>query len=404
MPGICLYLQAHQPHRLAALTRFDRTSGYDYFDKLGNQSILKRVAEQCYTPAAERLEEIVRRYGSSFGISFSLSGSLIEQLSQHAPKTIEAFSSLFSYPTVEVLSETYYHSLASQKHTGEWLEQIALHGRTVAQLFGKQPTAFRDTELLYSDATADIIARMGYKAILTEGVPAQLNDRKRLYQPALSSKGDIPVLFRDFEKSDDIAFRFSDYLAKGQPLTARSFADRLDKDIPADGCIMLGMDVETFGEHQPLTSGILDFLDDLVALLLERGWQFQTPTKLAETKSNAKDIFRFSCPTAISWADTERDTSAWLGNPLQQRAFEAVWQLRPLVEALDEPGAWNVWRKLTASDHFYYMSTKSGSDGRVHQTFNAYESPYDAFIVYMNVLSDFSKRLTGKAANNALPL
>jgi alpha-amylase len=354
------------------------------------------VAERCYSPVAKRLERIAARYQDSLAITFSLSGTLIEQLRKHCPDTIEDFCQLFAHQAIEVLAETYYHSLASINDSNEWLTQIAQHSSLISSLFNKQPTAFRDTELIFNNTTATTIARLGYKAMITEGVPQLLGEKQRLYYPAFAGSLDLPVIFRDFERSDDVAFRFSDYLKNGTPLTAKQFVSTLTTEVPSDGCIMLGLDVETFGEHQALHTGVLDFLEDAISLMIETGWLFHTPSSLANSLNGKPSSQRFDCPNTISWADTERDLSAWNGNPLQQRALGAVWQLRPLVEQVADSTVWDVWRKLTASDHFYYMSTKPGSDGQVHQTFNAYESPYDAFIVFMNVINDFARTLRSR--------
>jgi alpha-amylase len=401
MPGICLYFQAHQPYRLSALTRFDHSVGLDYFDTWSNQRIVQRVAANCYSPVAQCLEKLLSHFGDAFSVTYSLSGVVLEQLAKHCPSTVEHLAQVFHHDSVELLAETYYHSLASLRNTEEWLKQIALHGQLVERLFGKQPTSFRDTELLYNDTTASMIARLGYTSILTEGVPGLLGNKQRLYQPACDASNSIAVLFRDFEKSDDIAFRFSDFRAQGTPLTPKHFVASLKDQVPSDGCIVLGLDIETFGEHQPLDSGVLDFLEGIVSECIETGWQCYTPSTLAEKAQQNSNAWIFSCPTTISWADTERDTSAWDGNPLQQRALDALWELRQQVAHIDSPQVWETWRKLSSSDHFYYMSTKSGSDGQVHQTFNAYESPYDAFIVFMNVLNDFGKQLGGSVHSEA---
>lgn len=394
LASVCLYFQLHQPLRLRRYSVFD--SAPDYFDDSRNQEILLRVARKCYLPATGILLEAIRHQEGRFRVAFSLSGSLIEQLQTHAPEVIDRFRDLAETGCCEFLAETSHHSLASLYSATEFNEQRQLHAGWIESLFGQSPSVFRNTELIYSDRLAGQLADTGaYRAVLAEGVDRLLAGRRpgHLYRAAGTSRP-LAVLLRDYRRSDDLAFRFSNQQWEHWPLTAERYADWLVQ--PPEGADAAGplrnvfLDFETFGEHQWAETGILDFLTALPAAVLDRGGEFRTPSECLESFA---PVDTYASPEVSSWADTERDLSAWVGNAMQSSALQELFGLEKAVKARHDAELLATWRHLTTSDHFYYMCTKWLQDGVVHRYFSPYESPYDAYINYMNVLDHFRSRL-----------
>lgn len=391
MPSVCFYFQVHQPYRLRHYTFFDIGRSHFYEDEQANRSILRKVTEKCYLPMNALLLKLIHKHGDKFRISFSLSGVVMDQFEAYAPEVIQSFRDLVSTGCVELLSETYAHSLSFLYSEREFGDQVRYHDRRIESLFGVHPTSFRNTELIYNDALASTIENMGYKAILTEGADHVLGWRSPnyVYQPAGCLK--LKLLLKNYRLSDDIAFRFSNQSWNEFPLTSEKFAGWVHS-INGDGeLINLFMDYETFGEHQWASTGVFDFMNVLPeAILANKDFNFVTPTEAARQYS---PMARLSVPDFISWADVERDLTAWLGNDMQRDAIEAVYKLEDQVKATGDPGIIRTWRRLQTSDHFYYMCTKWFSDGDVHKYFNPYGTPYDAYINYMNVLADFEQTL-----------
>ena len=303
---------------------------------------------------------------------------------------IDSFKSLAATGCVEFLAETYSHSLASLSSMTEFKKQVKQHADLMRKLFGVKPTVFRNTELVYSDAIGAAVADMGYDVMLTEGAKHILGWKSPdfVYVNAINPR--LKLLLRNFNLSDDIAFRFSDKGWSGWPLTTDKFADWAVSTLENDDVLNLFMDYETFGEHQRSASGIFDFMNALPAAILSRNLDFCTPSEAAQ---RYQPVAPLHVPFPISWADEERDTSAWLGNELQEEAFNKLYALEADVYKTKDENLINVYRKLQESDHFYYMCTKFFSDGSVHSYFNPYDTPYEAFINYMNVLADFELRV-----------
>ena len=393
-PSICLYFQVHQPDRLRQYRFFDIGKDSHYFDDFSNRTIVRRVAEKCYLPMNAIMLENINKLGKSFKIAYSISGSAIEQFEQYAPEVLDSFKALAATGCVEFLAETYTHSLASLVSKDEFKKQVELHSKAIEKHFGKKPKCFRNTELIYSDEIGEMVYKLGFKGMLTEGAKHILGWKSPNYVYSNANNPKLKVLLRNFTLSDDIAFRFSDKGWNEWPLDTNKFTAWVADQASKDEIINLFMDYETFGEHQSAASGIFDFMRVLPeALLNNANVEFVTPSEAIKKHDAVSPI---NVPFSISWADEERDTSAWLGNELQNEAFSKLYDLSDRVLALQDDKITKDYMKLQESDHFYYMCTKFFSDGAVHTYFNPYDTPYEAFINYMNVLSDLIIRIERK--------
>ncbi|PLX10164.1 MAG: alpha-amylase [Marinilabiliales bacterium] len=391
MRTICFYFQVHQPYRLRNYRFFDIADKHDYFDDYNNSFIMRKIAEKSYLPMNKLLLELIKEYGSAFKVSFSISGTAIDQFEEYAPEVLESFKRLADTGNVEFLAETYAHSLSALRSKDEFLRQVKMHTKKIEQHFGQKPTTFRNTELVYSDKIGEMVAEMGYKVMLTEGAKHVLGWRSPNYMYANAIRPELKLLLKNFRLSDDIAFRFSEQSWSDFPLTTEKFVDWLDKTDKKEETINLFMDYETFGEHQWAETGIFDFMKSLPKRVFSHtNFSFATP---AELGAKLQAVSPINVPNEISWADEERDITAWLGIDLQEEAFDKLYELEKKVKHCQDPQIQKDWLYLQTSDHFYYMCTKWFSDGDVHKYFNPYSSPYDAFINYMNVLSDFIIRV-----------
>jgi len=352
---------------------------------------MRKVADKCYLPTNQLMYDLIKEYGTRFRICYSISGTALDQFEMYAPEVLESFQRLVSTGCVEILGETYSHSLSSLRNKNEFVNQVNLHSNKIERLFGVRPTSFRNTELIYSDGIGEMAAEMGFKAILTEGAKHILGWKSPnyLYCNAINPK--IKVLLKNFQLSDDIAFRFSNRNWSEWPLTTEKYVSWLKAIDPKQEIVNLFMDYETFGEHQWAETGIFEFLKHLPKKVFsDTGFEFMTPSEVADIFDPVSAIH---VPYPISWADEERDLTAWLGNELQDDAFENLYAMSERVRLIDDPDIQRDWRYLQTSDHFYYQCTKWFSDGDVHKYFNPYDTPYEAFINYMNILSDFEIRL-----------
>lgn len=391
MRTLCFYFQVHQPFRLRRYRFFDLGVAHDYFDAQANASIMRKVAEKCYLPTNRLLLDLIAQYGSKVKFSFSISGVALDQFEMYAPEVLQTFQELARTGQVEFLAETYAHSLVALKEGDAFERQVQEHCDRVKELFGVTPTTFRDTELIYSDLIGARVAAMGFSQMLAEGAKHVLGWKSPnfLYHNPINPK--LKLLLKNFQLSDDIAFRFSNRGWNGWPLTTEKYAGWLNALPSKDEVVNLFMDYETFGEHQWADTGIFDFMRALPnAIYGQTDFEFRTP---AETAKLHQTVAPLHVPYPTSWADEERDLTAWLGNELQDEAFNTLYSLADRVAEIDDPDLHRDWLYLQTSDHFYYMCTKWFSDGDVHKYFNPYDSPYDAFINYMNVLSDFMLRV-----------
>jgi alpha-amylase len=398
MPSVCLYFQVHQPRRLRRYSFFDVGRLHDYENEAENRRILERIAGKCYLPANALLLELIEKYAGKFRVAFSLSGVVLDQIEQYRPDVLETFRRLAETDCVEFLNETDGHSLAFLFSLREFREQVRLHRERIRTLFGQHSRTFRHTELIYNNDLARAVGKMGYNVILVEGTEKILGRRSpnHLYRP--TGCGALKLLLRNYRLSDDVAFRFSERNWVEYPLTAAKYAHWLHRIRREEAVISLFMDYETFGEHQWAETGIFDFLRALPGEVLRHpDFCFRTPAEAAETHEAADEI---DSPGFISWADEERDTTAWLGNTMQQDAARALYGMESAIRRRKDADLLRKWRSLQTSDHFYYMCTKWFADGDVHRYFNPYESPYEAYINYMNILDDLAqsaKKIQGEA-------
>ncbi|WP_439487673.1 glycoside hydrolase family 57 protein [Algoriphagus sp.] len=396
MRNICFYFQVHQPYRLKPYRFFDIGEDHHYWDDFSNRSIMRKVAQKCYLPMNSLLLELINKYNGAFKVSFSISGTFMDQMEAYAPDVLESFQKLVATGHVELLNETYSHSLASLKSRDEFKNLVYRHQAKIKELFnGYTPKVFRNTELIYSDQIGAMVAEMGYDAMLTEGAKHILGWKSPNYVYVNSIEPKLKILLKNFQLSDDIAFRFGNKAWDDYPLTTEKFIKWIN-DIPKEEeTLNLFMDYETFGEHQWSETGIFEFMKYLPeAVFTQTNFGFSTPS---ETASKVAPVGKIHVPIPISWADEERDLTAWLGNDLQDEAFDRLYELEKLVNAIEDEEIQRDWKYLQTSDHFYYMCTKFFSDGDIHSYFSPYDSPYDAFINYMNVLSDFMMRVKEKS-------
>lgn len=390
MKTICFYFQIHQPFRLKRYRFFDIGNDHYYYDDFNNEEIMHRIAQRSYIPANYTLLEMVKNSNGKFKVAFSISGIALEQLEIYVPEFIDSMKELAKTGCVEFLSETYAHSLASLKDPIEFANQVKMHDDKIEALFGQRPKVFRNTELIYSDDIACQIADMGFKGCITEGAKHILGWKSPnyLYNSAAAPK--LKLLLKNYKVSDDISFRFSNYEWSEYPLTADKFIGWIANTPESEQIVNLFMNYETLGELQPRETGIFEFMKALPRFAEEKGIGFATPTEII---SKVKPVDSLSMPYPISWADEERDTSAWLGNVLQNEAFEKLYSVAERVRLCDDRRLKQDWNYLQTSDHFYYMCTKHFNDGAVHSHYSPYETPYEAFTNYMNVLSDFIVRV-----------
>lgn len=402
MSTICLYFQVHQPFRFRRYRFFDIGNEHYYYDDYSNESIFRKVADKCYLPANKILFDLIRKYEGKFKVAFSISGIAIDQMELYAPDVLESFKSLAATGHVEFLAETNSHSLVSLRDEDAFRKQVGEHGEKIKKHFKQKPVVFRNTELVYSDEIGAMVARMGYEAMLTEGAKHILGWKSPNYLYCNAIEPKLKILLKNFKLSDDIAFRFSDQGWEEYPLSAEKYVGWLNQIGKDEETVNLFMDYETFGEHQWEETGIFEFLKSFPEMVFANSdFTFSTPSEVAR---NLQPVSAVQVPYPISWADEERDLTAWLGNQLQEEAFKLLYNLSDKLKMVNDPVLEKDWNYLQVSDHFYYMCTKFFSDGAVHSYFNPYDTPYDAFINYMNVLSDFTMRVNAEVPETSVDM
>ncbi len=390
MKTICFYFQIHQPFRLKRYRFFDIGNDHYYYDDFNNDEIITRIAHRSYLPANQMLLEMIKNSNGKFKVAFSISGVALEQLEIYVPEFIDSMKELAKTGCVEFLSETYAHSLASLKDPDEFVKQVKEHDDKIEMLFGQRPKVFRNTELIYSDEIACMVASMGFKGCITEGAKHILGWKSPNYLYNSAAVPKLKLLLKNYKLSDDITFRFSNYEWSEYPLTADKYMGWINSLPESEQVINLFMNYETLGELQPRESGIFEFMKALPHFAEQMGITFSTPT---EVISKLKPVDSLSVLHPISWADEERDTSAWLGNLLQNEAFDKLYSVGERVRLCTDRRLKQDWNYLQTSDHFYYMCTKFLADGAIHSHYSPYDSAYEAFTNYMNVLSDFVVRV-----------
>lgn len=398
MKSVCLFFQVHQPIKYRRYRFFDIGNDHYYYDDYLNETSLQKVAEMSYLPTNKLLLELANKYKGKFKVAFSITGIALDQFDIYIPEVTKSFKKLADTGCVEFLSETYSHSLSSLKNPSVFEKEIQLHSDRIFGLFGQRPQVFRNTEMIYSDEIGAQLYQLGYKAILTEGARHVLGWKSPnfLYVNAMNPR--MKVLMRNFKLSDDISFRFSNNDWSEFPLTAEKFTGWLNKLHEKEEVINLFLTYESFGMRQPKSSGIYDFLEHWVDVIVRsNNFKFATPSEVIQ---ELQPVSQVNVPNPISWADEERDLTSWLGNEMQKEAFEKLYSLAPMMENCHNEELIKDWKYLQESDHFYFMSTKyfTGNQSVVYQ--NPFDSPYEAFINYMNILSDFSIRLQSTVPAN----
>jgi alpha-amylase len=377
--------------RLGNYSFFDIGNNTDYFDDHKNRAIINKVKEKCYLKTNALLLDLINKHEGKFRVSFSLSGSVLDQFEEYAPDVMESFKQLANTGCVEFLNETYNHSLSFVFSKDEFKAQVLQHKKKIQELFNQTPTVFRNTELIFNNELAKFVQDMGYDAVIAEGADHILQGRSPNFLYTAVTADKIKVLLKNYRLSDDVAFRFSDKNWVEHPLYVEKYVDWINQVNGNGELVNLFMDYETFGEHQWEDTGIFNFMESFPGQVLSNPDNNFVTVSEAAKKYDSRgviDVHNF-----VSWADLERDLTAWLGNPLQGSASNALYQLERYVKATNNIQLLEIWRKLTTSDHFYYMCTKWFSDGDVHKYFNPYDSPYDAYIIFMNVLNDFARRV-----------
>ena len=392
--SICIYFQIHHPERLRKYQFFDIGKKHNYFDNYANRSELEDLAENCYLPANVLLLDLIKKYEGKFKVAFSISGSAIDQLEMHTPEVIRSFQELAQTGQVEFLAETYSHSLASlSEDTDEFELQVKRHSAAIKELFGKKPVTFRNTSLIYSDKIGKRVADLGFKTMLTDGAKHVLGWKSPNFVYKNAFDENLNLLLKNSKLSDDIAIRFSDRNWSEYPLTSEKYVDWVSHSLQDTEVLNLFMNYEVIGHYNRAESGIFDFLRYFIQQIAENpNYQFLLPKEVTK-KHTAKDIL--PVPYPISWTDEERDITSWLGNELQKEAFTELFKIQPLVKKKKNAELNEDYSRLQASEHFYFMRTKLFSGADYHKYILPYESPYEAFINYMNVLSDFIERVKG---------
>jgi len=398
MRSVVLYLHMHQPWRLKHYSIFSVDHDHDYWTEkdfyagTNNERIFKKVADKSYRPMLKLLEKCVKNY-DGFKFSLSITGTFLDQAEKWAPDVIETLKRLTKTGRVEIVAETYYHSLAFFYDRKEFEAQVKQHQDRIHKLFGVKSQVFRNTELSYNDDLAKWADEYGFKGILAEGWDKILEWRSPNYVYRPEGCKNIKLLMKNYRLSDDIAFRFSDKHWKEWPLTVEKYMRWVETDTLRGPLINLFMDFETFGENIWEDTGIFKFFEHFVyTWLKDKDNRFMTVSEACDSDEPTAEI---SMPWTVTWADTERDLTAWLGNSMQHEAMKALYEIKDEVLATGDRKLIEDWRRLQTSDHPYYMCTKYFNDGDVHAYFSPYDSPYDAFLYFMNSLRDMRGRLDG---------
>ncbi len=392
--GIVLYLHVHQPWRVRNYDIFDVASKHNYFSESAspdqdNELIFHKVADKSYKPMNHLLEKLLNDH-PDFKVSLSITGTFIEQAEQFDPDILDSFRRLVDTGRVEILSETYHHSLAFFYDRNEFEAQVERHRQKIREVFGVETRVFRNTELAYNNELAKWADDHGFNGIIAEGWDDVLGWRSPNYVYRPVNTGNIKLLMKNYRLSDDIAFRFSDRGWADWPLTADKYHRWASTALEDAPLLNLFMDYETFGEHQWAEDGIFEFFEQFVRHWVSRPDQkFYTISEAIEANEPQGEI---SVTQTVTWADSERDLSAWLGNNLQHEAMKYIYDMTERVLRTGDGQLIDDWRKLQTADHVYYMSTKHADDGSIHSYFSPYNSPYEAFLNYMNAIRDIRWR------------
>lgn len=389
--SLCFYFQIHVPYQLKRYRFFDIGNYHHYYDEFSIRTYIQKIATQCYLPMNKVLLDIIKEYGKKFKVAFSITGETIEQLEKYAPNVLDSFKELAATGSVEFLCETYAHSLAFLKDETELERQLLKQKKAIQHHFGQEPTVVRLTGLIYSDQIGEKVAKMGFKGMIAEGAKHVLGWKSPNYIYTNANNAKLKILLRNYQLSDDIAYRFSDRSWDQWPVTTEKYVSWLDNIGENDEVVNLFMDYITFGERHNRSTGIFEFMRFLPKQIFEHNkFDFATPGEVVKKHQAVAPVH---VPYPISWSEEERDLSIWLGNDLQSDAFNSLCELGEKVRFVDDGNITQDWERLQDSDHYYYMGTKWLADGTARRFKNVYSSPYDAYINYMNVLSDLTARV-----------
>lgn len=384
MKKICFYFQLHQPFRLRRYRFFDIGNNHYYYDDFQNEEIFRRIAEKCYLPANRTITEMIKKSGGQFKVAFSISGTALEQMEIYSPEVIDSFKELAQLGNVEFLAETYAHSLSSLGDADEFKLQVKAHKEKIRSLFGVTPKVFRNTELIYSDEISELVSKLGFQGMLTEGAKHVLGWKSPNYVYSSAARPQLKLLLKNDRFSEDLSIRFADYSWNEYPLTADKYMSWIASTPEPEKVISLFMNYEVLGSMHPAETGIFDFFKALPQFAEKNNIAFALPSEIFKTEEAVGSVV---VPYPMSWVDEEKDTSSWLGNVLQQEAFQKINEISERVRLCEDRRIRQDWTYLQSSDHFYYMNTKH------YNLFSPYDNPYDAFNNYMNVLSDFIMRV-----------
>lgn len=384
MKQICFYFQLHQPFRLRRYRFFDIGNDHYYYDDFQNEEIFRRIAEKCYLPANRAVMEMIKKSGGKFKVAYSISGTALEQMEIYSPEVIDSFRELVQFGNVEFLAETYAHSLSSLGDAEEFKMQVKAHKEKIYSLFGVHPKVFRNTELIYSDDISELVYKMGFHGMLTEGAKHVLGWKSPNYVYASAVRPQLKLLLKNDRFSEDLSIRFANYSWNEYPLTADKYMAWIASTPASEKVINLFMNYEVLGAMHSAETGIFDFFKALPQYAEKNNVLFALPSEIFK---NEEAVGSVVVPYPMSWVDEEKDCSSWLGNVLQQEAFQKINEISERVRLCEDRRIRQDWTYLQSSDHFYYMNTKH------YNLFSPYDNPYDAFNNYMNVLSDFILRV-----------
>lgn len=389
MPALCLCYEVHEPYQLRHYTVFDMGQNSIYEDDDRNIDVMLHTARVCYLPMNDLLLKMIRRYGKDFRLTFCISGTALDQFEQYAPEVLESFQALAATGNVEFAAETMPHSFAFLYSRDEFIRQVEEHAKRIKRLFGKKPTTYRNAELVYNNDLANCLAELGFKTVLAEGAEHVLGWRSSNFVYAPLNQPEMRLLMRNVSLSTDIGRRFNDHSWNEWPLTAEKFAGWIHA-LPEAQVINLFNDYHVFGLRMPASSGIFNFFEKLPeAVLSNPAYSFATCSEIAKKCKPAAEI---DVPEFMSWDDSGRDLTAWLGNDMQKDAIHTLYAMTERIRALGNPDLLRDFERLQTTDHFHNMSTKWFTLYMPDRP-NTYPSPYDAYIVYMNVVSDLEMRL-----------
>lgn len=390
MKSVCFYFTIHQPYRLKRYRFFDIGNDHYYYDDFADDDIITRLANTSYIPMADTLLDMIKKTNGGFKCSICISGTAIEQLQMYVPEFIDKLRQLADTGCVEFLSGTYAHSLASLEDPEEFLREVKMHDDLIQSLFGKRPTVFANTELIYDDDIALLIKSMGFNTAVTDGAKHILGWKSPNYVYSAATAPDLKLLLTNDKLAEDISRNFNNPEWDEYPLTADKYIRWIASLPEEEQVINLYLSMDTFGSFLPGYTGIFDFMKALPAFGNESGVEFTTPSDVV---AKLKPVGELSIPYPISDIDEARDVSAWKGNELQREALNKLYGVAERVNMCSDRRLKQDWEYLQSSDHFYYMSTKNMADGADHAAFSPYDSPFAAFTNYMNVLADFLVRV-----------